>query len=269
MTSSRRYPISLRLGQILRILGTLLLVAFLIYVGSAVYYASKLEAPSGATPIVSVVSGNAFEVSSSYNLTDPGPYSISGLTVESHLNLPNSSVIIESLTPPVSLSGYGTAQVTLSFRIPLDQLTGSARSLLVNSTSLPTEIWVNASYAHLAGISIFTEAEYAWGAPFSGFALAFQPPTTEPNGTRAIGVTLGFQDLAPIPVDGVFAINLPLSTGGSCVTFHWPVAVASGSVYSEEATVYLPSGCSPDGGYYLASWSGSGFQTALPPGSGP
>ncbi|MHB8351636.1 MAG: hypothetical protein ACYDFT_02945 [Thermoplasmata archaeon] len=260
---------SLRIGQILRLLGTLLLVAFLIYVGSAVYYAFQISAPSGQTPSVVVGSGNSFQISSTYNLTDPGPYTISGLTLASHLNLPNLSVPIDSITSPVTLPGFGSAQVVLSFRIPLDGAFGIYGPLLVNSSSLPLEIWVNASYAHLAGISIFTQRTLSWGAPFSGLVVSFQPPKSEPNGTVALLVATSFLDRSPLGLDGTLTVSVQPAAGRPCATIEQSVHVAAGSPFSDGTTAYLPSGCSPGGGSYSIVWAGSGFEAGLPAGRVP
>lgn len=266
MVRGRRYPLTLRVGLVLRVLGTLLLVAFLIYVGSAVYYAFQISAPSGSTPSVEAVAGNGLEISSTFNLTDPGPYAISGLTLESHLELPNESEPVESLTPPVSLPGYGTAEVNLTFRLPMGGSIGTYGALLINNTSLPLEIWVNASYAHLAAVSLFTQRTLNWGAPFSGFAVSFQAPRAEPNGTVAIPFAMGFLDAAPLALRGALTVALHSAGGATCTTFVQPVQVAEGIQFSGSGTVYLPSGCSARGGAYSTEWSGSGFQAGLPVG---
>ncbi|MGI0052851.1 MAG: hypothetical protein ACRECR_01135 [Thermoplasmata archaeon] len=256
---------TLRVGRLFRILGTMLLVGLLLYVGSAVYYARELATPNNIVQSVSVAPGNAVEISSSYNLTDPGPYPIAGLTLVSHLGLPNSSEFWEAGSAPIDLPGYGTAVIGMSFLLPVGA-GEPAEALLTENAALPFDIWVNGTYADLAGVSIYSGQVYDWGAPFSGYRLSVGAPATNPNGTTDVPFGIEFTNNGSFSLDGRISITL-LSAGGTfCADAASPVSAGPGSSVDAAGTTYLPSGCSVNGGTYTVEWSGSGLETNLPGG---
>jgi hypothetical protein len=259
----------LRWARICSILGVLFLVFLLSYVGLAAYFAAHVSSPTGSHTSVFVAPGNRIDVSDAFNLTNPGPFPIDGLTIVSHLGLPNGSGELVGRSPAIDLPGNTVRELAINLSLPLQGLGAAAESLLVNDSTLPLSVWVNATYAGLVSIALSGSSDYGWGAPFYGLAVALGSPSTHPNGTTSIGVTLSFDTHAPIWLNGSVDASVLSSGGASCGAIAFPVVAAAHSPFSQAETVYLAQGCSPLGGSYTVRWTGSGLSVALPGGSIP
>jgi hypothetical protein len=261
-----RTPWPLRLSRVVSVLGIVAFLLVLGYVAGAVYYATQVTSPGQAQRSVEVRPGDILAVSTTFNLSDPGPYPIEGLTLVTYLGLSNGTAWLSDRSGPVGLVGGETRAVTVNFTFSLSGLSPALYPLLVNDSSLPLELWVNGTYARLAHVGLDLRSTYAWGAPFEGARLVAGAPSTEPNGTLAVPVTLSFANHASFDLAGTFSAGLRSANGSSCAAVDWPVSTSAGGSYQATETVYLAPSCSVQGGEYTADWTGSGLAFALPGG---
>jgi hypothetical protein len=268
MARSGRPPL-LRASRACFALGAVALVVLVLYIGSAAYYATRVTSPGTAEESARVLPGQILQVGATVNLSNPGPFPISGLTLAGTIELPNGSAWGTGSSPPVSLTGGSTLPVTLAVNLFLPMLAGASDALLVNSSDLPFQVWVNGTYAALVGVALEYNASYHWGAPFAGLNVGFGSPTAYPNGTFAIPATVAFTNDAPIGLDGNATVSIVSTTGQVCGGLFLPVHAPSHAPYQGSATMYLPSGCSLSGAAYHLAWSGMGFSVSLPGGTLP
>jgi hypothetical protein len=261
-----RTPWSLRLSRVVTVLGVVAFVLVIGYVAGAVYYATQVTSPGHAQRSVEVRPGDILALATTFNLSDPGPYPIEGLTLVTHLGIADGTAWLSDRSGPVGLVGGETRAITVNFTVALSGLSPALYPLLVNDSSLPLELWVNGTYARLAHVGLDLRSTYAWGAPFEGARLSAGAPSTEPNGTLAVPVTLSFANHAAFDLAGTLSAGLRSANGSSCATVDWPVSTNAGASYETTETVYLAPSCSVRGGDYTAAWTGSGLSFALPGG---
>ncbi|HEV2317019.1 MAG TPA: hypothetical protein VGV89_05545 [Thermoplasmata archaeon] len=267
MTGTRR-PLSLRLARVFFLIGTVVLVVLLLYVAAAVVYASQVTNSGTSGTSVTTGPGDTLEIRSGFNVSDPGPFAISHLTIVSHLAHPDGTPWLAGRSGAVDIPGGSVRTLTISLPIALEDL-GASRSLLVNDSSLPWMVWVNATYAGLVGIALSSNSTYAWGAPFHGFNASFSAPARLPNGTWVENATFSFSNHSPLDLAGNLTLTAHAAGGAACGSVRVPVDAPSQATYQSSPTVYLPSGnsCSPAGGTYSATWTGMGLSFDLPTGS--
>lgn len=262
---AHRRPPLVRAARWVFALGTIALLLLVVYIGAAVYYAREIATPGTHSTNAGVVGGDALRVTTSFNLSNPGPFSITGLTIVGFLDYPNGTFWLEGGTPSTNLSGGSVSSVNIRFELPLGSLAGTS-GLLVNDSALPLQYWVNATYASLVSIALASSTTYHWGAPFYGLNVSFGTPTLAPNGTLGLPLTVAFANHAPVHLVGTAVLTLRSSDGSFCTDASFPVDAPNGAAYRDQQTVYLPSGCHLSGGSYSGTWTGSGLSLAVPGG---
>jgi hypothetical protein len=255
-------PISLAVGRLFFVLGTIFLLFLVAYVGVAAYYATKVNPAGGTHTQLAVVGGNQLALASSVNLSDPGPFAISGLTVTAHLAHPDSTPWLSTASTPIDLAGGGTGTLVVRLLIPVADLVSSA-TLLFNDSNLPYNLTLNATYASLVSISIRSAGVYHWGAPFYHLNSTFGTPSRQPNGSVVIPVTVSFTNHAPIDLAGSLTVTFRDPSGAGCGTLIYPIQAAAGANFRQTTNVDLPAGCASSGGSYSAVWAGSGLVIPL------
>jgi hypothetical protein len=250
------------------IVGTVALVLLLLYVGAAAAWATQLSESHSGRVLTTVEPGDILRLTDSYNLSNPGPFAVTGVTVEVFLDHPNGSFWFGSRTPVQTIDGGGHSVLRVEFSFPLGDPEVD-HDLLVNDSTLPYQAWVNGTYAGFVAVSVGDSSQYSWGAPFEGLNASLGSPTVQTNGSVSAPLELRFNNHSPIDLVGTLSVVVRNAEGASCGGSTFPVSAASHDAFDAHETFYLPTGCSPSGASYGASWTGSGLSASLPLGDGP
>jgi hypothetical protein len=260
-----RTPWLLRWGRLCFVLGTVVLVVGILYLAAAVYYATQVSSPGGSSTTVSVGSPTAVELAEQFNLSNPGPFPIQGLTAQAVLRIPNDTAPLLAASSPLTLPGGTTATVRLALTLALTSSRPLA-SLLVNDSRLPYSVWINATYAGFVGVALATSSGWDWGAPFANLTVEPGTPRALANGTLEVPFSIDFSDHAPFGLNGTFRLALYDAGGSLCGTLAVPVSVAHRAAFAATTSAFVPPGCAAPGEAYSASWTGSGLALPLPGG---
>jgi hypothetical protein len=262
-----RLPPLLRGSRAFFLLGTIALVVLILYVGSAVYYATRVSSPGTASETETVLPGDILQVNATVNVSNPGPFPIAGLTLAGILDDANGSFLASGTSAPVTLVGGSAGPVTLGVHLYLPSILDRAEPLLTQSAKLPFYVWVNGTYASLVGVGLGYNGTYDWGAPFQGLNASFAAPSVLANGTIALPVSLFFSNEAPLDLAGTATVVVSGPDGAPCGHITLPISVPTQTSYDETNTAYLSEGCSPSGGSYSVSYVGNGMDLTLPGGT--
>ena len=250
------------------IIGSVALVLLLLYVGVAAAWATQLTESHSGRVTTAVEAGDTLRLTDTYNLSNPGPFAVTGVSVVIVLDHPNGSSWITSRAPTQRIDGGGSSALRVQFTFPLGNPEVD-RELLVNDSALPYEAWVNGTYAGFVRVSVEDASTYAWGAPFADLNATLGNPTVSANGSVSIPVVLGFNNHSPVDLVGTLAIVLRNAAGDACGASSFAVTTPSHEAYSAHQAVFLAPGCSPTAAGSSASWSGSGLSATLPLGGTP
>lgn len=256
-----------RISRLLSVLATLLFVAILIYAGVAVYFATQIRVPARSTAPPTVVGGTTVVLGSNVSIRNPGPFTISDVTIAIHLAFPNGTPWTATTSGPFEIGPYANATLPIMLEVPLGSLTGPAAGLLVHDAKLPDELWANGSYAGFATWSAQARGNYSWGAPFNSLAVHSDPPASSGNGTVGIPIGISFENHAPLDLDGLLALALRTAGGSVCGTGTLPISSTAHQSFAINATIYAPGNCAGELAGYEATWTGNGLSAALPGGS--
>ncbi len=258
-----------RISRLLQVLATLLLVAVVAYAGAAIYFAAHLHAPQQSPTTATMAPGDTLRLATGVNLTNPGPFSLTHVTLVAHLELPGGTPWLATQSGPERIGPYATGTLPLVLSVPFASLQGTASGLLVNDTELPMQIWSNGTYASFGTWAAEVGTNYSWGAPFEGLAVAAGAPTSSGNGTVMVPLTITFQNHAPFDLAGTIAFALSEPSGAACGGTSIPVVAGSGQSFASSPTLDLPASCAGAATAYTATWTGDGLAVGLPGGELP
>jgi hypothetical protein len=248
----------------LRVTTWVVLIAFGLYLGFAGYSAVTL-APSGTgSGQFALLPDGTITIVTMVNLSNPGFFAFTGLSIASTIAQPNSSLPwLHSSSAEVNLPAGGVAHPTLRFSLDISHL-GAETGLLVHDTSLNETDYLNGTYANFVGFNVVANESLAWGAPFDGLSGSVGAPVPESNGTVGVQVKISFTNDAPFAVDGVLQAVLLSAGGASCAQGNLPLYAAPHAGAQITQTFYLPSGCSVAGGTFEPTFISPGFVVPLP-----
>lgn len=229
--------------RLVRVLALLVIVAFVIVAG---YSATQLRiqgTPSGSSA-ASDATADAIHFRGQVNISNPGWLSFQAVGSTVLVTDPNGTPIGHGGGAPRDLPAGATSSLVIEYTVPTSVLAGEAY-LATHDASLPVRVWVNGTYARLFAFSLSIGTNYTWGAPLFGLQAAPGSPTTGPNGTVVVPVTLAFADHAAFAVAGNATVRLVDGSGAPCASSVWPVSAAPGSSFSQSFEVVVPAGCSP------------------------
>ena len=261
----RRPPGIYRLARAFRVLGAIVLVILLIYVGTVAYSAYEIASSSAESHSLSAqfVSNGTLQVSGSFSLTNPGLYPIQSLELTARI-LNAGGIDLGTLhVGPSTVAAQGSGDFPIALSIPITEA-GPAASLLTVDQVLLVKAWGNATYAYLFPLSIALNQSRSWGAPFEGLRASLGTPTTM-GGQVTLPVTVFFADHASVDDIGTLTYTVRSSTATDCGGSQFSIAAAPGALYDQTQDVTLSSGCSPAGGQILSTYSTGGSSIPLPP----
>ena len=138
-----------RLARGLHALGSLAVVALVVFVALAVYSASEIRPTTDASvaPGVSMTSNDSALIASNVSIANPGFFDIDGVEIHAEVRgpAPNGSLVGAGSSPEVRIPAGARSVIPVAFRIPLDDPADAF--LLTHDVVLPASIWVNATYA--------------------------------------------------------------------------------------------------------------------------
>jgi hypothetical protein len=261
----RRPPGIYRLARAFRVLGAIVLVILLIYVGTVAYSAYEIASSSAESHSLSAqfVSNGTLQVSGSFSLTNPGLYPIQSLELTARI-LNAGGIDLGTLhVGPSTVAAQGSGDFPIALSIPITEA-GPAASLLTVDQGLLVKAWGNATYAYLFPLSIALNQSRSWGAPFEGLRASLGTPTTM-GGQVTLPVTVFFADHASVDDIGTLTYTVRSSTATDCGGGSVLVSVPAGSSFDQTVNVALASGCSASGGQLLLSYATNGGTIVLPP----
>ena len=261
---ARRPPALYRVSRLIRRLGLVALVLIIAFVATAAYSATEVRPHLGngfGTPSTSS-GNNTVEFGQSINVTNPGFYSLTALSVALEARDGAGALLARGGSPVETVGPGGTVVLPLSIWVPLST---RASFLVTHDAQLPVETWANATYASLFSLRINSSFNLSWGAPFFGFNATPSSVTPQPNGTALVAVMVAWQDHAGFDDVGTFTYDVRSAGGSSCASGSEPVDVASQSSYQNTLQFWLPASCNPSGGEVTSSFSGAGLSVNLPP----
>ncbi|HEV2450140.1 MAG TPA: hypothetical protein VGU43_07030 [Thermoplasmata archaeon] len=247
-----------------RVVTWVILIALGGYLATAAYSAISLSPHGAGSAQFSVLDDGTVVIQATVNLSNPGYFPFTGLTIRSTLTLPNSSAPwLTSASQPINLMSGGTAQAVLRFSVSLPEL--SAQSfLLTRDVTLNETDYLNGTYATFVDFALVANETVNWGAPFHGFHAIVGAPQPESNGTLGVPVTISYTDDAQFALDGALEAALESSAGAVCARGTLPIVSQPHSSTVENQTFYLPPGCSPSGGQLLSTFVAPGYSVPLP-----
>lgn len=250
------------------------MILIFVYVGVAVYSASKLKGAGNSgggnhngsnNPGTTTVGANdAVTFSTSVNLTNPGFLPINSIQVTAVVSMPGGPVLARGGSPAVSIGPGQTAAIPISFSLPPLSTTGPVAILLTHDADLPMVYWINVTFASVFGVAVNPSQNYSWGAPFDALNATVGSPSTLGNGTVQLPVTLSFQNHAKFSDTGTVSAVVRSSGGQTCGTVSFGLNVANGNSYDQTQNAYLSAGCSPSGGTLILTFTGPQVQLTLP-----
>lgn len=248
----------------LRVVTWVILIALGGYLATAAYSAVSLTPQGSGSAQFSVLDDGTVVILATVNLSNPGFFPFTGLSISSTLTLPNSSQPwLTSTSEPIALRSGGSAQALLRFSVSLSDLSQQSY-LLTRDVTLNETDYLNGTYATFVGFALVTNETVNWGAPFRGFHASFGAPQPESNGTLGVPVTIAYTDDAQFALDGALEATLESSSGTVCASGTLPIVSQPHASTLENRTFYLPSGCSPTGGRLLSTFVAPGYSVALP-----
>jgi len=259
-----RAPPLYRLSRMLRRIGTIVLVAILLYVGAAAYSASQVRLAGLDGNGQVTTAGENVTVVGGISLQNGGFLGISGVELASYIWLPSGTLLGVAHSPTVTIPPgvNATVPVTLVFDLGLN---AEAASLLTHNAELPVESFANVSFAGIATLGIHNSMNYSWGAPFQSLNVTPQVPTAQSNGTVAFPVRVSYQNAGLFDEVGTITYTVHAASGMVCATAQLPIDTPKGTGYDTTTTVYVPPSCSISGGTVDIDYTGNGLAIALPP----
>lgn len=252
-----------RLSRLLRRLGLVVLVVLVVYVAAVVQSASQVRAePSLGHGGAQFEANGTVQLSESVNLSNPGYFSFSSISVAIEVRLPNGTLVGTGGSPGLSIAGGAVTAVPLSFWLPIS---GAAVTLLTHDTSLPYRFWLNLTYASLFSAFIDRSQNYTWGAPLANFNATAGSPSLQPNGTVELPVTISFSNDAAFDVPGSVSVEVRSAAGASCSRTTLTIATPAHAQFDQTVPLYLSPTCNPSGGTVVVDYTGSGVNYAFPP----
>jgi hypothetical protein len=260
----RAPPRLYRVARLLRRLSVVVLVAALVFLGTAAYSAVRLIQASHQSEGYSAAfaSNGTVAVTGSVSLSNPGYYPLTGF--ELNLRLLNSSGVYLGVlrAGPVDVAPGGSTSFPFSLYLPITS-GSAAESLLVADQYLSVGVWGNATYAYLFPVSVHFSQSKSWGAPFALLRVTAGVRTTV-NGSMAEPVTISFSNDASFADVGSLGIELYQANGLACGGTTFAMNVAAGTSYEQTQDLALASGCSVAGGYVIPTFSGPSGTVVLP-----
>lgn len=254
----------LPLIRTLRVVTWVVLLALGGYLATAAYSAVSLSPHGSGSAQISVLDDGTVVILATVNLSNPGFFPFTDLSIRSTLTLPNSSAPwLASSSQPISLPSGGAAQAVLRFSVSLSALSNESY-LLTRDVPLNETDHLNGTYATFVGFALVANETVNWGAPFRGFAASFGAPQPEANGTVGVPVTISYTDDAQFALDGALEATLESSAGTTCTRGTLPLVSEPHAATVENRTFYFPAGCSPSGGQLLSTFVAPGYSVPLP-----
>lgn len=259
-----RPPPLWRAHRILRRLGFVAVVFFILFVVSAVYFATEVHPDLSEVdhPRRTIAGNNTLELVAPVNLSNPGIYALTDVSVSTEARLGDGSFLARGGSPSTDLAPGASVSLPISIYIPLKVEDGT---LLTHDQTLNVTTWANATYASIFTVRLQITSNQSWGAPFFGFNATPQSPVPQSNGTVLAPVSIQFQNHASFGIAGTLTLTVLTAGGGSCATTQLNVDAPAGQGYSQDANFYLTAGCNPSGGSVSAAYSGDGLTYAFPP----
>lgn len=267
-------PALYRIARLFRVLSILALVLVFVYVGVAVYSASRLRGTgsngggnttgSNGGGTTTVGANDAVTYATTVNLTNPGFLPINALQVSAIVSMPGGPVLARGGSPAVAIGPGQTAAIPITFSLPPLTATGPAALLVTHDANLPMVFWINVTFASIFGLSINTSQNYSWGAPFDALNATVGSPMPQSNGTVEAPVTLSFQDHAKFADVGTVTATLESSGGSICSTIAFSLNVANGGSYSQTQNAFVSPGCNLSGGSVQLSYTAPNVSVRLP-----
>jgi hypothetical protein len=258
-------PALYRLSRLVRLLSTLAVVGIVVYVAfaaySAVVYHPNGSTPSGNSSTTTFSSGSAIETTS-IQLSNPGYFSLSSLTLDSTVRFANGTFLSTASSPPVTIGPHSNATIPITLIVPLS---GASVSLLTRDAQLNVTTQLSAVYASLFSLQVGIVNNFSWGAPFNGLSVKTGAPFVDPNGTTEIPVSANWTNDASISESGTLTITVVTAAGTLCGSGSAPVNVPSKSAGLVSTNVSSSSGCNPSGGQVELTFTGPGLSFTLPP----
>jgi hypothetical protein len=261
----RRPPGLYRLARAFRRTSVIVLVVVILFVGTVAYSAVELvrDSPRSGGYSAGFEPNGTVELTGSFELSNPGLYPLSGLSVSMRIQNSTGSLIGAVGSGPTTLGAGATATIPIALYLSAGA-GGPAGSLLVTDQYLTVGFWGNATYAYLFPVSVHFDQNKSWGAPFENFAASVGEPTVE-GSLVSVPVTISFSNHAGFTEAGTLMVVLDSTGGTSCGQTSFSLNVAPGSFYSETQSFSLASGCSLSGGSVDATFVEGGSSIALPP----
>ncbi len=263
----RRRPGLYRAARDVRIAATVFAVLIVVFLGSVALFASEIRPSWGASPFSGFSQGpNETAVASGQIwIANPGEYAIDSLSISTVVLFPGTHGPVVALggAPSQRIPGGGTTVVGLSLTIPLS--TGVGEPLLTENLVLPSETWVNLTYATLFPLRLGLDENLTWGAPFEGLAVDPGTPQSEPNGTYEVPVDLSFNDDAEYSDDGTIGVRVNDPSGVQCGQGVIAIDVDSHAAYDAQFTTYVGSACLASGSTVVLTFQGGPWAISLPP----
>lgn len=260
----RGRPALYRLSRAIRIVAAIALVAVLLYAGVAAASAFQIrpsDVGKGATTM-QVLPNGTVEIAGGINFTNPGYFPVNAITIATQVHLPNGTRLASGASPTVGVRPGATATIPLSVLLPADLLSAQS-TLLTHDAKLPTDFWVNVTYASIFDAQVRVANNLSWGAPFYGLNVTVGSPTPQPNGTVTIPVRVVFDNHASFGAAGTLHYRVDAANGSTCGGGMLAVNDPPGA-HVDESTV-LTLTCDPSGGTLLSSFAGSPWSVTFPP----
>ena len=261
---ARGRPALYRLSRAVRIIAVIVLVALLLYTGLAAASAVQIrpsDVGKGGTTM-QVLPNGTVEIAGGINFTNPGYFPVNAITLATQVHLPNETRIASGGSPTVGVAPGATATIPLSVLLPSDLLSAES-TLITHDAKLPTDFWVNVTYASIFDAEVRVASNLSWGAPFYGLNVTVGSPTPEPNGTVTFPVRIVFDNHASFGAVGTLHYQVNAANGSTCGAGSLAVNDPPGA-HVDESTV-LTLTCDPSGGTLLTSFAGSPWDVTFPP----
>lgn len=261
----QRPPPLYRTARAIGWIATIVTIVLVIYLATAVYSATQIR-PSGAgnsgSP-TSLTGQNQLSVSTTVNFSNPGFFPVNSLSVEMYILLPGGGVFAHGGSPATSIPAQSTRTIPINITVALD-FSGPAAALVTHDARLPTDLFVNVTYASLFGAEIRVADNRSWGAPLYGLNLTPGTPVVNGNGTVTVPIQISFDNHADFDVAGTVSFSVRSSGGTTCGTGSLIVSAPSHASFSQPTPVTLAAGCNPHGGAIDGTFSGPTLTFSLP-----
>ncbi|MCI4354321.1 MAG: hypothetical protein L3K06_03040, partial [Thermoplasmata archaeon] len=243
-----RAPTLYRIGQIVAGIGTAVLVILIIFLATAAYSAAQLRpdvGQGGGSSSITLESNGTVMIHYAINLSNPGYYPISPLSISFELRNASLGVLAVGGSGAITIPAGSTTTIPVAIWIPLS---GSAAALATHDAVLPTHVWLNATYASIFVVHLGGNLNTSWGAPFYNFSAAPGTPTVQSNGTVLVPVMVSFENHADFSDAGTIAFTVVSASGGTCAASSFPINVAPHGQFNQALSFYASPACNPSGG---------------------